>query len=427
MKVSISGIRGIYGHDLNLHEISKFTRLFASSPIIKSSDRQRRCVLARDTRHSGRIIAQTVSANLMEQGIDVYDLDVAPTPMVFREARKYEAGLIVTASHNPLEWNGLKFIVEGRGIFENELTLILRGTAPRISQDKFGKSFDVVSDYVNEVVDLVSQERKEFGNTVKVGCDPAGGAACGYSDQLFKKLGHKFYSVNDIRGISSRSPDPTVDDLNELRILVRANQLDFGFAFDLDGDRLVVVNNRGEKLGPDATLLICVASTISLLRMKKFVTSIDTSLSVEKFITQHGGKLDYSKVGEANVVNKMLQVDADAGGEGSSAGFIMPKFNKCRDGFLSSAIMSLLDRKIIDECITFSARYVQIRSKVPADSLLHNKVIEKLNDLFVRESSQVLTIDGVKAIIDDDSWVLVRPSNTEHAIRISVESTKDKE
>jgi phosphomannomutase len=209
-------------------------------------------------------------------------------------------------------------------------------------------------------------------------------------------------------------------------MLVIANKLDFGFAFDLDGDRLVVVNNRGEKLGPDATLLICVASTISLLRMKKFVTSIDTSLSVEKFITQHGGKLDYSKVGEANVVNKMLQVDADAGGEGSSAGFIMPKFNKCRDGFLSSAIMSLLDRKIIDECLTFASQYVQIRSKVPADSLLHNKVIEKLNDLFVRESSQVLTIDGVKAIIDDDSWVLVRPSNTEHAIRISVESTKDK-
>src|SRR4051812_6891193 len=197
MKVSISGIRGIYGHDLNLHEISKFTRLFASSPIIKSSDRQRRCVLARDTRHSGRIIAQTVSANLMEQGIDVYDLDVAPTPMVFREARKYEAGLIVTASHNPLEWNGLKFIVEGRGIFENELTLMLRGTAPRTpSSDKFGKSFDVVSDYINEVVDLVSsqKEEEELGNTVKVGFDPAGGATCGYSDQLFKKLGHKFYS-----------------------------------------------------------------------------------------------------------------------------------------------------------------------------------------------------------------------------------------
>jgi phosphomannomutase len=137
MKVSISGIRGIYGHDLNLHEISKFTRLFASpsSMINKLSGsrgrrRRRRCVLARDTRPSGRIIAQTVSANLMAQGIDVYNLGVAPTPMVFREARKYEAGFIVTASHNPPEWNGLKFIVEGRGIFEDELALMLKGTTP---------------------------------------------------------------------------------------------------------------------------------------------------------------------------------------------------------------------------------------------------------------------------------------------------------
>jgi phosphomannomutase len=435
MKVSISGIRGIYGHDLNLHEISKFTRLFASSSsIIKKLSgnggrRRRRCVLARDTRPSGRIIAQTVSANLMAQGIDVYNLGVAPTPMVFREARKYEAGFIVTASHNPPEWNGLKFIVEGRGIFEDELALMLKGTTPRISNHEFGKSYDIVSDYVNEVVDLVSsrEEKKELSSdAVKVGFDPAGGATCGYSDQLFKKLGHKSYSINDVRGIFSRGPDPTVDDLHELRMLVIANQLDFGFAFDLDGDRLVVVNNRGEKLSPDTTLLICVASAISLLQMKKFVTSIDTSLSVEKFVIQHGGKLHYSKVGEANVVNKMLQVDADAGGEGSSAGFIMPKFNKCRDGFLASAIISSLDRKIIDECLTFASQYVQIRSKVPADSLLHSKVIEKLNDLFVRESSQVLTIDGLKAIIDDDSWILVRPSNTEHAIRISVESTKDR-
>ena len=123
MKISISGVRGIYGDDLNLHEIAKFTRLFASS-MIKSGGK---CVLARDTRPSGRIINQTVSAILMEQGVDVYDLGVAPTPMVFREARKYDAGFIITASHNPMEWNGLKFIIESRGIFEkNQLTLFHR-------------------------------------------------------------------------------------------------------------------------------------------------------------------------------------------------------------------------------------------------------------------------------------------------------------
>jgi phosphomannomutase len=413
MKISVSGIRGIYGQDLNLHEISKFTRLFASS-MIKSGGG---CVLARDTRPSSRIIAETATATFMEEGIDVYNLEVAPTPIVFRESRKYEGGLVVTASHNPLEWNGLKFIIKGRGIFENELDFMLNGMD--ISKpNKFGRLFDTVSNYKDEVVDLI---RKKAHNNRVVGLDLGGGAACGYFTQLFGKLGQKFFSINDIGGLSSRGPDPTTDNLKELRKLVTSNRLDFGFAFDLDGDRLVVVNNKGEKLSADATLLICIASSLNL-GMKKFVASLDTSLSVEKYVIQNGGSFDYSKVGEANVVKKMLNVDADAGGEGSSAGFIMPQFNMCRDGFLASAIISSTDRKLIEECLRFSSQYVQIRSKIPADIVVQSKVIEKFIDILKAESSQVLTIDGVKAILDDDSWVLIRPSNTEHAIRISVES-----
>jgi phosphomannomutase len=421
MKVSISGIRGIYGIDLSLHEIMRFTRLFAS--IIKSEGRK--CVLAQDTRPSSGIISQTVSASLMEQGIDVYNFDVAPTPMVFREARTYGSGFVVTASHNPLEWNGLKFIIKGRGIFEDELHTMLKKTVllldSTLTADKLGRSFECVSEYVNEIVNFV--EKSTYHRTLKIGLDLGGGATCGYANHLFKKLGGKFYSINDVHGVTSRGPDPTADYLNELCMLVISNELDLGFAFDLDGDRLVVVNRKGEKLSADATLLICIASAINL-GMKKFVTSIDTSIAIEKFIKDHGGRFDFSKVGEANVVSKMLEVDAEAGGEGSSAGFIMPKFNMCRDGFLASAIISSLDKKEIDEYLDFSSQYVQIRSKISADSSLHNKVIEKLNDSFRAESSVVLTIDGIKAILDDDSWILIRPSNTEHAIRISIESKK---
>src|ERR671925_1406002 len=144
MKISISGVRGIYGVDLSLHEIMRFTRLFAS--IIKSEGRK--CVLAQDTRPSSGIISQTVSASLMEQGIDVYNFDVAPTPMVFREARTYGSGFVVTASHNPLEWNGLKFIIKGRGIFEDELHTMLKKTASlldsTLTADKLGRSFECV-------------------------------------------------------------------------------------------------------------------------------------------------------------------------------------------------------------------------------------------------------------------------------------------
>ena len=417
MKISVSGVRGIYGSDLDLHHISRLTRLFASSFIKPEGN----CLLARDTRPSGRIIVQTVLANLMERGINVYYLNVAPTPMVFREARKYDAGFIVTASHNPMNWNGLKFIIEARGIFEGELDFMIRNDTSLSSTHKFGNSFDAVSDYVDEVVELIA--KSEQNNTVKVGLDPGGGAASGYVDQLFEKLGHKFYCINDINGSSSRGPDPTADSLSELCMLVKTSQLDFGFAFDLDGDRLVVVNNKGEKLNPDITLLICVAGALNL-GMRKFVTSIDTSICIEKLVKQYGAKLDYSKVGEANVVKKMIEVNADAGGEGSSAGFIMPKFNMCRDGFLASATISSLNMKVVEDCLRLASQYVQIRSKIVVDSSLHMKLIDKLHENFKKESVEILSIDGLK-IAMDESWALIRPSNTEHAIRISVESKKN--
>jgi phosphomannomutase len=413
VKVSISGVRGVYGQDLNLHEVSRFAGQFAS--VIKSG----KCVIARDTRPSGRIIAQTVAASLMAGGIDVYNLGIAPTPAAFREARRYGAGVIITASHNPLEWNGLKFIIDGRGLFERELDKMLK--SPGDHRGRFGSEFRISSRYVDEVVDIAAKG----GASVKVGIDAGGGAACGYGERLFKKLGHQYHSVNGVAGVSSRGPDPTADELADLRALVTANRLDHGFALDLDADRLVVVNSKGEKLNPDATLLLCVARAVEM-GMKKFVTSIDTSVAIEKYVHDHKCKIAHSKVGEANVVSKMLETKAEAGGEGSSAGFIMPGFNMCRDGLLAAATISTLNKKMIDSCLKFASQFAQVRSKIAADSSLHKAVIEKLPDIFKKESSSIMTEDGVKAIIDEDSWVLVRPSNTEHAIRVSVESRAEK-
>ena len=415
MKISISGVRGVYGQDLNLHEVNRFAGQFAC--LIKSS----MCVVARDTRPSSTIIAQIVIASLMAAGINVYNLGIAPTPAAFREARKYGAGIIVTASHNPLEWNGLKFIIDGRGLFEHELDGMLKMTRDH-HPDKFGNEFQISSNYP----DVVAEMAKSNTGAIQVGIDTAGGAACGYAEYLFKKLGLKYYSINGIAGISSRGPDPTIDELVDLRALVTANKLAHGFGLDLDADRLVVVNSEGKKLSPDMTLLLCIARALEM-GLKKFVTSIDTSIAIEKYIHNRNGKIvAYSKVGEANVVSKMLDVNAEAGGEGSSAGFIMPKINMCRDGLLAAAMISTLDKKTVDECLKVASQFVQIRSKIVANSSLHKTVIEKLPDLFKSDSYSILTEDGVKAIIDEDSWVLIRPSNTEHVIRISVESRGEK-
>lgn len=425
MKISISGIRGIFGQDLNLHTIMNFSRLFASFLINNSTITEKKCLVARDTRPSSYLILQTVSAAIMEQGINVLDLGIAPTPFVFHESIKYGNGIIVTASHNPFEWNGLKFIINGRGIFEKELDLIQQENI--LSGTQFGEMYALNSNYISDILELLRksgylEDNRKKRNTI--GLDPGGGAISSYIPKLYNSLNQEFYTINDIAGISSRSPDPTTDDLLELRKLVLSKKLDLGFAFDMDADRLVVVDKNGNKLSPDLTLLLCIASVLDH-GAKKFVASLDTSNSIKRIITEYGGSLYHSKVGEANVVKEILHLNADAGGEGSSAGFIMPKFDMCRDGILASAIISSLSDEVYNHCMEIASKYSTIRSKIPMESSFQKQVIEKFGDKSQEKSYEIVKMDGTKIMIDDNSWILIRSSNTEHAVRISVESTPD--
>jgi phosphomannomutase len=418
MKISVSGLRGIYGSDLNLYEICNYAELFGSRLL----DQGRKCVLGRDTRPSSHIISRVFESTIMKQGIDILNIGISPTPVVFREARKSHGGCMITASHNPLDWNGLKFIIDGRGFYEKELTEMLERSVQQ-SSSGYGCSVNSISTYTDELLELVAD--MQIKNDKKIGIDPGGGAACIYSNIVFRSLGYKIASINDTLSIHPRSPDPTVDDLKELQALVRSSSLDLGFALDLDGDRLVVMDKTGKKLSSDLTLLLCISSAMKL-GMRKFVLSVDTSSVVKEFILRHGGQVHFSKVGEANVVMEMAEEGADAGGEGSSAGFILPKFNKCRDGLLAGVLISSLDNESINECTELSSKYHQIRSKLAVDSSLHKALIERLFDIFTPNSTSTIKIDGIKLVIDENSWVLIRSSNTEHAIRISVESTSDK-
>ena len=152
MKVSISGVRGIFGNDLNLRDIIHYCRNF--SPLVKS----KKCVVGRDTRPSGEIVTNVAVASLLERGISVYNLGISPTPVIFREARKYGSGLIVTSSHNPLEWNGLKFILEGRGINELELEQLVDQI--KFQKEKFGTEAQVKSSYIEEAAKVIGRIKK---------------------------------------------------------------------------------------------------------------------------------------------------------------------------------------------------------------------------------------------------------------------------
>ena len=407
MKKTISGIRGIFGDDFTLREVLQFCNNFSS--LIKSQ----KCVIGKDTRPSSLMVKETACAALRQNGTNVFDLGTVPTPVVFHESRNFGAGIVVTSSHNPIEWNGLKFIIEGRGINEDELPQILETYENQ--QTSFGSEETIESSYLEDAKKLIGN----IENTPKIVVDIGGGAAKEFAPKLLKELGCSVQVINpDLEGCN-RGPDPTVDSLTDLVSI--SSEKDIGFAFDLDGDRLVVVRN-GIKQSPDVTLGLGVAKALDL-GYKNFVLSIDTSVSIEKFIKENGGVVQRSKVGEANVIDLMIKTKAQAGGEGSSAGFILPEFNFCREGILTSGLIaSMLGNSRFNEVLNFMENYFQIREKTNVDSASQDKVMEKVASKLNTKYSEVITLDGIKGIIDEDSWVLIRKSNTEDIIRISAET-----
>ena len=404
MKISISGVRGIYEKDLSLKNILEFCNNF--STLIELGE----CVIARDTRPTGKVILDNISTALMQNGINVYNLGMVPTPIVFREAKKYGAGIMVTSSHNPIEWNGLKFILKGRGINEDELAIVK--TKQIIKKEKFGKETLIESDYITEAAKIIGSVK----NNPEVTVDAGGGAARNIVPELLGKIGCTVKTINNDLDSSTSGPDPTTDDLSDLI----KNTKKIGFAFDLDSDRMVIVSNK-KKRSPDLTLGLGIVKAMQL-GYKKFVLSVDSSIGIEKYIIAHGGEIWRSKVGEANVMQQILVHNADGGGEGSSGGFILPEFTMCRDGILTSGLVaSMLEQKDFQNAINTFEKYFQSRTKISIPVQYHDKTIERLKEKLC-EQYELDLLDGIKIKINSDSWALIRRSNTEDVIRLSLES-----
>jgi len=390
-----------------LNDVLKFSNSF--SVLIKS----KKCVVGTDTRLSRNIIAETVKAGLMQCGVDIYNLGVVPTPVVFKESQKYGAGIVVTASHNPTEWNGLKMLIDGKGINQEQLDLITNEQVT--DKSKIGLENNINSAYVDEAAQIIGK----VSDNPKVIVDVGGGSAKNIASSLLQKIGCDVITINNDLEKSSRGPDPTSDPLDEL--VSKSKNVDIGFAFDLDADRLVVVKN-GKKLSSDSTLGLGVAKALEL-GCKNFVLSQDTSISIEKYIKKKGGTVFRSKIGEVNVIEKIVETQSCAGGEGSSGGFIFPDFNFCRDGILTSGlIVSLMRKDEFNDVLNLMEKYHQIREKIEVGLEYQEKVLKNLFDVLKEKYRNLQTLDGIKVIVDEDSWFLIRKSNTENIIRISTES-----
>ena len=411
--LTISGLRGIIGEDLFANDILEVVCNFIDSTGIKS------CAVGRDTRSTSDMIHQVVISCLLSKGCNVEDLGVTSTPAVFRQVKKkdLDGGICITSSHNPKEWNGLKLIIRpGRIIKPEELKNQIN-----TSNSFAGTKRELDACYYDDLIEF-------FGNGgfhgLKVAMDLGGGAACEFVKELFIKLGISVHTINDTSGSFNRIIDPTEDSLKSLSKLIVDNVCDVGFAFDADVDRLVILNEKGEKIPPDFSLLAGIKYVEQKFGLDKAAISIDSSLSIINYLKGINCEIITTPVGEISVLEKIQSEGCQLGGEGSSGGFIYPEFNLCRDGILLALMVSRLVEinGSIENLFKDIEKFKQKRIKIKTDPK---------NFIFVREKFEkmqdVTLIDGIKISPNENSWVLIRPSNTEKCIRLSVEAKNDNE
>lgn len=413
---SISGIRGVFNRDLSLTELARYIDGFVA---VKPSAE---FLVGRDTRKSGEVIGRMASAALSAGGARVVDFGVLSTPALFRESRvRGLPAVMITASHNEPEWNGIKFISGGRGISQPELDQILAAREKREASRMSGSVSSLqTASYNREIVEMAG---KGSAGEVSVALDLNGGAAVRHAPAILEGLGCRVRVLGGNQGIFSRVIDPTGDDLNLLRDSVREGGLDVGFAFDCDGDRLVLVDNDGEKRTGDFMLALAVKKLLPERENRRVVVSVDTTRAIDDIVSQLGGTVYRARVGEANVVSRMIEEKCTLGGEGSSGGLIDGSYNYCRDSMIAAMVIVRAIKKSGHRVFREIPSYSQVRLKVSFERRKALAAIKRLQ----REHPEADLLDGMRIETSARSWVLIRVSGTEDAVRVSAESRSAKE
>lgn len=435
---SISGIRGTIGgqpgNTLSPVDIVKFTSAYSVILKKNSGEKKLKVVIGRDGRMSGAMVSQLVSQTLMAMGIDVVDLGLSTTPTVEIAVplEKANGGIILTASHNPKEWNALK-LLNDKGEFisaalgEELLSIAEAENFDYVPVDKLGKITQDDS-YLQKHIDAILQyplvnkeaiEKRKF----KVVVDAINSTGATFVPALLKALGVNDIIVlnKDITGDFSHNPEPLPDHLRELSNTVVKEKADLGIAVDPDVDRLCFVCEDGSMFGEEYTL-VAVADYILSKRMGNTVSNMSSTKALKEITVKHGGAYFPSAVGEVNVVNKMKAVNAVIGGEGNG-GIIVPDFHYGRDALIGIALF-------LSHLANQKNGIKSLRNQYPDYFISKNKielatgtdlkaVFEKIKKKYKKQP--VNDEDGLKIEFDED-WVHLRPSNTEPIIRIYSES-----
>jgi phosphomannomutase len=429
LKISISGVRGVIGDSLTPAMLARFAQAFGTYVGAGT------VVIGRDPRTSGEMVKQAVVAGLLSTGVRVIDIGMCPVPTIQLYVRHSQAhgGIAITASHNPPEWNALKFIGPvglflAGGQAREMLDIYHQGEYTKVS----GAEIRVVEE-VSGATDLHIQAiLRALGplprdtRRLRVVLDACNGAGSAIGPSLLEALGAEVISINVTpNGSFPRGAEPLPENLGELRAAVREHHADIGFAQDMDADRLAIVSEEGEPIGEDYTLVLATAYVLSR-EPGPVVANLSTTSALEDVASSFGCPVFQTKIGEANVSEEMQKQKAVIGGEGNG-GVIYPRINFGRDSLVGMAlILHLLaqKRQTVTELLKHYPHYAIVKKKLACPS---DKLPAALNSLRQEYGKYRMDLrDGIKVTLTN-GWFLVRGSNTEPIMRVVAEAKNEAE
>ncbi|MGQ9732580.1 MAG: phosphoglucosamine mutase [Candidatus Zipacnadales bacterium] len=430
LKISITGVRGVVGETLDPRLLTNFAQAFGT--LVGPAT----VLISRDTRPSGPMVTSCVVAGLLATGCRVVDLGVCPTPAMQWAVKSTDAagGIAVTAGHNAIEWNALKFVRED-GLYLNPnqgeelLNILHQGEFAKATHEQINRDIESNADLAREHtrlllrnIDVEAIRKANF----KVAVDCCNGACSSFSPPFIEALGCEVVPINTDIGLPfPHEPAPAPRNLGQLRALVAAAKADVGFAHDADGDRLGVVTEDGAAPGEELTLCLAAEAVLRRGDPGPLVTNISTTHGLEQIADRYGRAVIRVKVGQSFVAEAALANDAAVAGEGSG-GVMFPRINCAHDSIAALAhILELMAHtgQSLGALVRSLPQLHMMKLAIPCPAARVSGVLEDIR----REAEQgafggeLDLEDGVK-IIDGSSWVHVRASITEPIIRVISEA-----
>jgi len=447
---TFSGIRGIAGKDLNFNIAKKIAIAFGSW--INHSNKN--VIIGKDTRPSGDFIERGITEGLITTGYNIVNVGICPTPIIIysKNRMKIPAGIIITGSHNPQEWNGLKLLFETNYLNSFDLQKIakilgsinLSSYLPIESKNKKKiKLLNPIPDYIQALYNYIDYKDIKAHNNLRIVVDTGAGTAKYATPQILSGLGCEVKVINNnlrVNRMFPREIEPIERNLKDLIMEVWQGNFDIGFAHDTDADRLAIIGENGVCYPEDVGLAVITENYLQANENKGeeiiFVTNLASSLMFEALTEKYNAQVIRTRIGERFLIEKMNNLVKKRhgntkqpfvfGGEGSCGGVMFPRFNNTRDGiFAASKIIEIMVKtgEKISKLVSTLPKYYSNRQKINIKDKNANLIINQTKEELINEGEEVEQVDlDLRFGHEKDWFVLIHPSNTESIIRIISEA-----